>query len=206
MRRLVSSIPIRGHDTIVWDGQASRQVNISYIWHSLRATTNPPAWVKVLWHPLAISKCSFTLWLALKDRLLTKERMARFGMLTDLSCVLCTNAIESNDHLFSSCIYTRTVLTDSSFRFTNIWTSYINGQFTLGRLTPMQTLLSYLYLATSVHYIWKERNDRMHNPGHACPASNLKQLIKRTMREKVCTIKCFQQAVKKTPNLILSLY
>lgn len=166
----------------------------------------PPAWTKLVWHQLAIPKCSFTLWLALKDRLLTKERMHRFGMHTDLSCMLCNNAIESNEHLFSSCTYTVEVMTDQSFPFTMNWMSYLNAQVTLGSFTHTKTLLAYTFLAVAMFYIWKERNERLHTPGHHRTAACLHFLIKRTLREKVCTNRSFQKAAAKDQTLILSLY
>ena len=66
--------------------------------------------------------------------------------------------------------------------------------------------MAYLFLAISVYYIWRERNDRIHTPGHAISADNIKLLIKRTMREKLSTSRVFNRAAAVDQSLILALY
>lgn len=72
LRALISSIPIGNSDSIEWAGQ-SRHVCFSTFIQSIRLTAAPPDWIKAIWRQLSIPKCSFTLWIALKNRLLTKE-------------------------------------------------------------------------------------------------------------------------------------
>lgn len=72
------------------------------VWDSLRSSGVPPRWLIAVWFPLAIPKCSFTSWLAFKNRLLTKDRMQHFGMTTNPTCILCNNANETALHLFCS--------------------------------------------------------------------------------------------------------
>lgn len=206
LRRLVSSVRIHASDSITWSDVTAAQVSISTIWNSIRSTHVPPPWTVAVWHSLAVPKCSFTLWLALKNRLLTKERMVHFGMNSDLRCVLCNNAVESNWHIFSTCIYINEVLADPSFSFTCDWDSYLNGQFVLGRPSSIKKLLSYLFLAVVVYYVWKERNDRVHTSGHSRSARVLQSMVKRLVREKVHSMRSFQQAVRKDNSLVLTLY
>lgn len=116
MRSLIASIDIGTDDAIIWDGKLPRFVSMATIWNSIRERGGSPPWVKAVWHGLAIPKCSFTLWLALKNRLLTKDRMLRFGMSTDSRCILCKNATESNGHLFGNCIFVPTILADPGYK------------------------------------------------------------------------------------------
>ncbi|KAL5138416.1 hypothetical protein HKD37_10G028591 [Glycine soja] len=59
-------------------------------------------WRKIIIGNHARHHAIFTLWLACNKRLLTKERMIRFGMPTDGLCVFCKMA-ETCQHLFFSC-------------------------------------------------------------------------------------------------------
>lgn len=40
---------------------------------------NTSPWLAAIWNPLQVPKCSFLMWLALKNRLLTKDRKVVFG-------------------------------------------------------------------------------------------------------------------------------
>ncbi|GFS42551.1 hypothetical protein Acr_00g0080480 [Actinidia rufa] len=55
-------------------------------------------WPKLVWHSSIIPKHSFILWLGLRDRLLTKDKLQDF--IEDPSCPLCRVANELTDHLF----------------------------------------------------------------------------------------------------------
>ena len=58
-------------------------------------------WPKLVWHNSIPPRQSFILWLGLKDRLLTKDKLQ--GLIEDQSCPLCRTEIESVDHLFFRC-------------------------------------------------------------------------------------------------------
>ena len=45
-------------------------------------------------------KATFTLWILLNRKLATVDRLAKWGMTLDKTCVLCKSADESMDHMF----------------------------------------------------------------------------------------------------------
>lgn len=206
LREQVGAVNIGTLDKITWDGCLIHDAALSFIWNSIRSPGARPLWLDAVWHPLAVPKCSFLLWLALKNRLLTKERMLNFSMTTDLMCVLCNSQLETNAHLFSTCPYAVHIFSNAGFALTLDWQSYLNGQFLLCRSSRVKKLLSYLFLAAASFNIWKERNNRMHNPGHHLSPDIVLGLTKRLIREKVFSIKSFQKAADKDPDLILALY
>lgn len=117
------------------------------MWQAIRVTyLHQPSTLTSACSP----KMPFTLWLALKNRLLTKERMNRFNINIDLRCVMCNHPIRSNDHLFSSCIHVMEVITDPRFSFTWNWQCYLSRQFTLGRITHLKMLFSFIYLSSCI--------------------------------------------------------
>lgn len=207
LRRRVTVIQIHSHDSISWDNYSAGNVNLSAIWGSFRNRGSSQPWVKAVWHRLSIPKCSFTFWLAIKNRLLTRERMHRlFGINTQPLCLLCNNSVETNDHLFGSCTFVTNILAGSRFQYTNSWADYLRGQFLVGNNSEVKKLLSYLYLSVTIYLVWKERNDRMHNPGHSRPAKQIQQLVFRMVREKVFSCDIFKKAVKKKISLVSLLY
>lgn len=89
LRSRIEPLQIRNCDCITW--QDTTNPSVSSIYHSLRHRSPAPVWIKAIWHSFHIPKCSFFLWLALRNRLLTKDRMVRFGLAVDTNCVLCNN-------------------------------------------------------------------------------------------------------------------
>lgn len=95
LRRRVSSVQIHRSDSVRGDGLQASQIKISTIWNTIRDSGNSPPWLKAVRHQLSIPKCSFALWLALKNRLLRRERMIQFRMNVDPVCLLCNTANET---------------------------------------------------------------------------------------------------------------
>ncbi|KAK7256204.1 hypothetical protein RIF29_29642 [Crotalaria pallida] len=57
---------------------------------------------KFVWNSYSIPKHCFIVWLAIKDRLRTKNSLSMF-MQVQPECILCNRAMESRDHLFFEC-------------------------------------------------------------------------------------------------------
>ncbi|KAL0358162.1 UNVERIFIED_CONTAM: hypothetical protein Scaly_1501900 [Sesamum calycinum] len=115
-----------------------------------------------IWKAFIPLKYSFILWLGLRERLATRDRLAFLH--EDPSCSLCINSKESTKHLFFECPF-------SAY----IW-SHIRQWFGITR--RMSTLLStvkclkkektgssvqnkarYLALACTVYSLWRHRNE-----------------------------------------------
>jgi hypothetical protein len=52
----------------------------------------------VLWFNFAIRRRAFIGWLAIKNKLSTRERIAQWGYNADCLCVFCMGCIEGRDH------------------------------------------------------------------------------------------------------------
>lgn len=207
LRNLLCNATICSRDTICWQNSNSEHVTTCLIWNSIRPPELPLPWVEAVWHPLHIPKCSFTLWLALRNRLLTKDRMAGFGMNSDLRCVLCNNNAESVPHLFSSCIFSRSVMSDPNLVLTCDWSSYLLGQFTLGLRSRIKKFMAYLFLSVAVYHIWHERNEIVHNSNYVKKSpAQIKDIVKRVMREKLSSHNAFQRAAASNSSLVVALF
>ncbi|XP_013699606.1 uncharacterized protein LOC106403308 [Brassica napus] len=77
----------------------------STTWNILRPRQEEVDWHDVVWFKGAIPKHSFTMWVANYDRLLTRSRLAAWGMAIAMDCPFCSRSIETRDHLFLRCEY-----------------------------------------------------------------------------------------------------
>ena len=143
---------------------------------------------------------------AIKNRLLTKDRMASFGMNADPVCVLCCTTLETATHLFSSCTFIRGVLISSPFDFCEDWNNYLNGRIVNNDARGWKFQVAALYLTITFYHIWSERNFRLHNQvDHSC-ITQIALRVKRMFREKLFSNASFQRKVAKDPSIALILY
>ncbi|XP_074288686.1 uncharacterized protein LOC141613844 [Silene latifolia] len=81
------------------------RVKAGYCW--LCDSKPKVSWRFLCWNTLNIPKNSFIFWVIMHQRLLTKGRLVRMGIIVDGSCDICTAALEDHEHLFSDCQYVR---------------------------------------------------------------------------------------------------
>ena len=82
-----------------WAPNGEFQSKLAYEFFRPKGAT--VTWPKLVWHNSITPKYSFILWLGLKDRLLTREKLRDF--IEDQSCPLCNAESENIDHLFFRC-------------------------------------------------------------------------------------------------------
>ncbi|XP_058726214.1 uncharacterized protein LOC131597539 [Vicia villosa] len=63
-------------------------------------------WYHLMSHNFARPRAKVIMWLAIQDRLPTKMRLHRLGLLQDTTCALCGVAEESVDHILFHCSHT----------------------------------------------------------------------------------------------------
>ncbi|KAL0419128.1 UNVERIFIED_CONTAM: hypothetical protein Sradi_1326300 [Sesamum radiatum] len=143
-----------------WTDRKGLVTSIAYEYFRPKLPKQP--WKASIWKAFIPPKYSFILWLGLRERLATRDRLAFLH--EDPTCSLCINSKESAKHLFFECPF-------SSY----IW-SYIRQWFGITR--RMSTLLSavkwlkkgktgssvqnkarHLALACTVYSLWRHRNE-----------------------------------------------
>lgn len=205
-RHICSQIHARRHDKILWNGCSYNSLGISDIWNTIRTRKLAPSWIGMIWHKFSVSKFSIMMWLIMKQRLLTKDRMARFGMTVNQSCLLCYNSLETHIHLFTECNYTKSIMHAWDVDFSLNWQCLNHGTIFNSGLEATKQMMTYLFIAAAWHAIWLERNSRCHVTGHALPPCHLIHDIKRRTREKLFSVKTFQKKCSRDPTLALLLY
>lgn len=204
LRQICATIMPAGTDKILWDNQHG-PVNLSMIWNTLRPRITAPPWIDLVWNKFSVSRFSFNLWLILKRRLLTKDRMIRFGLHVDPTCTFC-NGTESHEHIFMDCNYVSYIFKECPVALNPTWANLHNGSIARDNVDSTRKNFVSLFVATSYYMIWAERNKLIHNRGHAISASQLLGEIKVKIREKLTTTISFKQQVKKDIGLQLLLY
>lgn len=131
----------------------------AYDW--LRVKSEKKAWMSFIWKSYIPPKFSFILWLALRDKLNTKNHW--IFELDDSMCVFCKNVLESTSHLFFNCTFVKAVW----YKF-RLWLNIHRSMSTLqssikwikkefrGNFIHNKTVV--LAFAATVYTIWNIRN------------------------------------------------
>lgn len=205
IRRKVGGVSIHHRDSITWND--NEVVSISVVYNTVRSRLIAPPWVKLVWHSLQIPKCSFFLWLAFKGRLLTRDRMDTMGLATNNLCILCNSGeIETVEHLFTSCQFTKPIFDSSMVKLKNSWSDYIRGALFNCQAPKMHEQIALLFFSVAGHTIWKERNNRLHCNSHECTPAQLISMIKQTVRERVFLSRIYRRKALRNRDLLCSMY
>ena len=113
-------------DRWVWVPGSHDSFFITSAWETIRPHSSRVGWSGLLWGGGNIPKHSFCAWLAIRDRLGTRDRLSRWDRSIPLSRLLCGGNYESRDHLFFSChfgweVWSRILLLMSSSHRIGYW-------------------------------------------------------------------------------------
>jgi hypothetical protein len=101
-------VSLGGNDAPVWKNNSGKY-SCADTWNMLRKKETRVDWWKAVWHPAAAPHHSFMLWLVFRGALVTRERMCRWGYLGDPLCPFCRGCMESSEHLFFKCGFSRRI-------------------------------------------------------------------------------------------------
>ncbi|KAF2570041.1 hypothetical protein F2Q70_00002983 [Brassica cretica] len=99
-----------GCDTVLWkhsEDNYKTHFSSSKTWDQVRERRDKVGWSKSVWFPQEVARYSFIVWLAVKNRLSTGDRMRAWGI--QQGCVMCEERDETRDHVFFACPYAFTV-------------------------------------------------------------------------------------------------
>ncbi|KAK2654980.1 hypothetical protein Ddye_008032 [Dipteronia dyeriana] len=87
-------------DRILWLPSSNGIYSAVSAMDSLRTPHPLVSWYKIVWFPQNIPSMGFILWLAIKGRLSTLDRVQRYDPQVVTTCVLCNSQTETHSHLF----------------------------------------------------------------------------------------------------------
>ncbi|XP_022003143.1 uncharacterized protein LOC110900567 [Helianthus annuus] len=168
------------------------------VWNNLRYRDDKVTWANAVWFTQCIPRHSFHLWLVIKDKLKTQDRMSVWeaGSATNLQlmcCPLCKYDRDSRDHLFFQCPYASKVwglvrnMVDMG-NVTNTWSSIMQWMETNTNSRTLEHIICKIMVAASTYYIWQERNKRLFSPLQRS-AEALSKTITDTVRLRIMGLK-----------------
>ncbi|XP_038993013.1 uncharacterized protein LOC120116661 [Hibiscus syriacus] len=139
---------------------------ITAVWDAIRLKKAIVPWQKIVWFPMHIPKHSLISWMAFLDRLLTRERLNRIGLITDCKCIFYDDHLETRDHIFLLCPMAtsiwKNVFSLSGLHFYPCpWDTFCARASTTWKGKSMLTLILKLSFNATIYLLWEERNKRM---------------------------------------------
>jgi hypothetical protein len=98
-----------GEDTIVWTLESSGEYSARSAYAIQFAGQTQSNYRSLIWKAQAPPKCKFFVWLLLQDRLWTAARLQVRGWKNNYFCALCVRNLETAQHLFFECPFSRAV-------------------------------------------------------------------------------------------------
>ncbi|XP_013614124.1 PREDICTED: uncharacterized protein LOC106320308 [Brassica oleracea var. oleracea] len=187
-------------DVQLWrsvEGKFVNRFSTKKTWLQLRSRHQICSWSRGVWFPQSTPKYSFMLWIAMRNRMQTGDKMQAWNVAINTECVLCHEVQETCSHLFFQCPYSA-----------KVWKSLVKGllknEFTTdwndivakvaGSSYPSTEMFLIRYsLQAAVHSIWRERNSRRHGE-EPKDATTLSKLVDKTIRLHLLAVKAKGQA------------
>ncbi|GKE79808.1 RNA-directed DNA polymerase, eukaryota, reverse transcriptase zinc-binding domain protein [Tanacetum coccineum] len=155
-------------DKAIWFNKKNEEVQFSVkeAWKVLRIDVPKVLWHKHVWFSQCIPRHAFNLWMAIKGRLKTQDRISRWFGADNMVCPLCKNCKDSHSHLFFQCGFAQGVwdrlkplsrLEDLSC----VWVEIISGISITKANNTLWSIIQRLVLGAAVYFIRLERNFRL---------------------------------------------
>ena len=150
-------------DSILWRDKNMRcsSFRIKEVWKCMRIDYPSVDWYKVVWFSQCNPRMAFILWMAIKGRLQTHDRVMKWNNDPNMKCPLCKKVSDSHRHLFFECEYSGDVwkmLKDKLeiMWMSNSWSTIIEQYANDTCNSSIGSVLKRIGLATCVYHLWKE--------------------------------------------------
>ena len=151
------------------------------VWSVIRPKKGKVTWHKLVWSTFNVPKHAFISWLAVQNRLPTKDRLRAWGIVMDGRCAFC-NEHETRDHLFFGCPFTKELWTkvlqmSGLQRKVLTWDQEL--EWAVKKLRGKALISNLLKIAWSalIYNIWRERNCRTYAQKTGSPEQILNNVI-----------------------------
>ena len=159
----------RRKDELIWVASKDGKYNVRSGYKSL---IHSQRWdqieipLNLCWDAACLPKSGFFLWLASQNRILTEDRLHKFGILGPSRCVLCKHNSEDADHILYSCPFSQSCW--EWLRLKLGWSSPLPRTFSellkgwpVNRIKGIYRKLWNICPTIMSWEIWKERNRRI---------------------------------------------
>ncbi|KAK1413815.1 hypothetical protein QVD17_29551 [Tagetes erecta] len=191
-------------DRVYWLTNRGKRVifSIKTAFEDLSVTQPDVDWRKIVWYSQGIPSHMYILWLAIRQRLLTQDRLMRWDSSKSLICSLCKAQPDSHEHLFFKCDFSVQVwnkLKDIAKLqdYPNALEDCVKKLERTNVPKRFQSILQRLMLAAMTYFIWQERNLRLFQQRHRTD-EEVSMHIKQVVRMRLMGLTIYE-----TPSTIL---
>ncbi|XP_050217492.1 uncharacterized protein LOC126668329 [Mercurialis annua] len=165
-------------DQVNWKANKSGKFFVKSAFQLLCDDKDNVPWFSLVWFAGFIPRHAFILWLGLKCRIMTKDRLLSWGTISSDTCSLCNDKSETMDHLFFGCVYSdciwKGVLVWLGIRRQiNPWRREISWFVRRAKGRSEIAKKRRLSFAAAVYFIWRARNEAVFNNNVMNPLQTL---------------------------------
>ncbi|XP_050238425.1 uncharacterized protein LOC126687917 [Mercurialis annua] len=172
-------------DLVRWNMVKSHRFSISYTWNEMREQFDQVSWHRLIWNKHSVPRFSFLLWLAMRRKMRTKDRLFKWKVVEDEVCIFCNHDAETIDHCLFECEYVK-----------KIWDKLLPICSCPGNILTWRRLISWfsnravgknaaaamrrIILSATVYYDWRARNKKIfanENPDSAAIINNVRNVV-----------------------------
>lgn len=154
-------------DSVVWFPSRIGNYSMKSAWEAIRVSNGILDWCSIVWFSKNVPRWAFILWMAMQSKLASKDRLLKWSVVDNATCVLCRNGThESHNHLFFDCSHSRVVwkeILQRNFihRGPLTWEDEKKWFLLHSKGKFIKKSILKLSLAATVYGIWCERNMRI---------------------------------------------
>ncbi|CAN1841986.1 LINE-1 retrotransposable element ORF2 protein [Linum perenne] len=148
----------------LWNGSPLPKFSVIKIWEAIRPKSNEVFWCNFIWQKPSIPSHSFINWLLVNDKIVTKDKLASWGVVVDLSCLLCSSGLDTRNHLFCECSYikqVRQLCKVDNVSSSNSWDSSLQEVVSVSSHGGAKAATLRLMWRAINSHVWKERCRRV---------------------------------------------
>nr|GEX06109.1 hypothetical protein [Tanacetum cinerariifolium] len=145
-----------------------KKIYVSQVWSNIRPREAKVPWYATIWFAAGIPRHAFNLWLIIKHKLKTQDRVSIWDASASLGsvCSLCESTPDSHEHLFFLCPFSAAVWSQMKLRAGLDLVSHdVYALFDhfegISHAKSSKIVIAKIVLAASAYFIWQERNWRL---------------------------------------------
>ncbi|KAE8687059.1 putative serine/threonine-protein kinase [Hibiscus syriacus] len=144
---------------------ASGFMRTKEICEHIRPQVQKVIWQRLIWYPLHIPKHSLIAWMAILNKLPTRDCLERMRICTDGLCINCSTHQETRDHIFSNCSLAigiwKSILNMNGMNFYALWDEMIARACSSWKGKSLLIVILKISWNAFIYFLWQERNQRL---------------------------------------------
>ncbi|PWA89784.1 RNA-directed DNA polymerase, eukaryota, Reverse transcriptase zinc-binding domain protein [Artemisia annua] len=190
-------------DTTMWrcDDGSITQFSTRIAWEHVSQHHDKVRWWKIVWFSRCNPRMAFILWMAIKRRLQTQDRVMKWNNDPNMKCPPCNMVNDSHSHLFFECEFSKEIWTVLKAKMeinwmSNSWDTLIEQYANKPCNNSIGSVLRRIGSASMVYHIWRERNARLFS-GEKTDKGSIMKIIEGNIKLQ---LKCLK--VKKSVQVM----